>query len=195
MNIWKKCIMTLCPCFLIVGCAKSAYDVKITEPIIIGKAFYDDYALVLRLYEGEYRTEYSAGPNFGPNWVGKYDLAIIDILSGEVIYNYLLKEWGEELLFKESVALTLTDYNMDGVLEILIGQYGSQNYNTYNMYYITEASTIGYYSEIGTLSISSEDMSPQLEVKNGSIQYPLYDNSSNTMNMRNIGLDALLVTP
>lgn len=69
--------------------------------------------------------------------------------SGEEISKYGLQEWGETLRFGEPFTLNLTDYNIDGTYELLIGQRISDNENSCYMYYITEELQIGCYDNIG----------------------------------------------
>ena len=62
------------------------------------------------------------------------------------------------------------------------------------MYYITESLEIGHYAELGELEITSQEMSPKLEVDGGYIIYSLYDNSNgkwvdNKIDMQNIKVD------
>ncbi len=178
MNRIKIYILSFCMCMFLCSCGSEnePSGVKIDEPVIMGITTFDDYALALQLYEGEYQSDFSAGPNFGANWTGNYQLAIINRSDNTVIETYELKEWGEPMLFHESVDLKVTDYNQDGNYEVLIGQYASQNGNVYHMYHITKDLKIGHYDEVGELFISSQDMSPELEVDGEVVKYGYYDN-------------------
>lgn len=95
------------------------------------------------------------------------------------------------MLFNESVDLSVTDYNQDGNYELLIGQYASQNVNVYHMYYITKDLEIGHYEEIGEIFISSQDMSPALEVDGEVLKYSIYDNSTGSIITKEIKLTML----
>ncbi len=76
---------------------------------------------------------------------------------------------------------------------MLIGQYGSSNYNIYRMYYITEDLEIGCYTEIGEINISDRNMSPVLEAGDGVVTYSYYDNSVGGMITEQIDIGALEV--
>lgn len=169
----------------------SSQKIDVSEPVILGSAFWEDYALVLRLCEGKYESDYSLGPDFGPNWSGQYELIVLDIYNNTVLSSYRLDEWGEPLCFHETVALNLTDLNSDGCPEVLIGQYACANYNLYRMYYIDKDMQLGYYSEIGALEISSQEMSPQLKAADGKITYPVYDNAKGGIVSKELELSAL----
>ena len=164
---------------------------ELDEPVIVATAEFGDYALLLRLYDGQYESVYSLGPDFGANWTGAYELVLIDLYSGAVISQYPLTEWNEALRFQESFALHLMDLNSDGCSEVLIGQYAGSNYNLYKMYYIDADMQIGWYSEIGDLLISSQEMSPVLEVVEDKITYSFYNNASGETVTREIDLSAL----
>ena len=83
--------MLLCSC----GSENTTSGVKVEEPVIMGATTFDNYALVLQLYEGEYQSDFSVGPNFGVNWTGNYQLAIINRSDNIVINTYELEEWSE----------------------------------------------------------------------------------------------------
>ncbi|MCD8326899.1 MAG: hypothetical protein LUC90_09555 [Lachnospiraceae bacterium] len=85
----------------------------------------------------------------------------------------------------------MTDLNSDGCMEVLIGQYGASNFNLYRMYYIDADLQIGCYSEIGELTISSQEMSPALEVSGDKIVYSFYDNARGEMVTGEIDITAL----
>lgn len=178
-------------CIGLTGCTQNASAIKIQEPVILGSAFTDKFILILQMYEGTYDSVLDMGPAFGPNWTGKYELIILNKGVNEVVYSYKLKEWSELLNFKENFELNLTDYNEDGIYELLIGQYGSNNYNIYKMYYIKDDLEIGYYAEIGELEISSKELSPRLEVRDGNIIYSVYNISNGVMVDKEISLSRL----
>ncbi len=182
-------------CLFFTGCSKNEVDadidIEVNEPVIMGMAEVNDYVLLLRLYDGQYESVYSVGPDFGPNWIGEYEMVVMDSGSGTVISQYPLTEWNEDLRFQESFELQLTDLNSDGCPEVLIGQYAGSNYNLYKMYYIDEDMQIGCYSQIGDLLISSQEMSPALEVVEDKITYSFYDNISGETVTREIDLSAL----
>ncbi|MCD7805784.1 MAG: hypothetical protein LUH19_00395 [Lachnospiraceae bacterium] len=170
-------IFLLILAFSCTACSKSETDIKVSEPVIMGTGSFGDYVLALRLYEGKYESDYAVGPGFGPNWTGKYELAVMESGSDTVLSRYELTGEEETLCFQESFALQVTDLNADGCMEVLIGQYGTSNFNLYKMYYIDENLQIGYYTEIGELTISSQEMSPALEVSGDKIVYSFYDNA------------------
>ncbi|MCD7751118.1 MAG: hypothetical protein LUI10_05190 [Lachnospiraceae bacterium] len=174
-----------------VSCGRSETGIEVSEPVIMAVGYFDHYCVLLRLYEGEYKSVYEAGPDFGANWSGEYELVVMEAGSDTVICQYPLTEWNETLCFQESFDLQLTDLNADGCAEVLIGQYAGSNYNLYKMYYIDEDGQIGYYSEIGDLAISSQDLSPCLEVSGGSAVYSVYDNSTGSWVTGEIDLEAL----
>lgn len=151
--------------------------IRRVTPIVIGSAYYDNYLIALQMYEGSYESEFILGPNSVSNWSGKYELIIADTVDGKIIKNFDLEDWSETMRFQEQGALNLTDYNCDGILELLIGQYGTTNSNIYHMYYITRDLEIGYFSEIGEIIIDSKELSPILEIKEGMVEYSVYDNS------------------
>ncbi len=159
------------------GCGRSEAEIEVSEPIIMGTGYFGDYVLVLRLYEGQYESDYSVGSGFGPNWTGEYELAVMESGSDMVLSRYQLTEWDETLCFQERFDLQVTDLNADGCMEVLIGQYGASSFNLYRMYYIDADLQIGYYSEIGELAISSQDLSPALTVSGDKIVYDVYDNA------------------
>ena len=187
-------IISIFLCAGLSGCTKSDSKIVIEEPVIIGTGTFDNYVLVLEMKEGTYKSVLDPGPTFGANWTGEYELNILDKQNNKTVSSYRLKEWNEPLNFKDFFALNITDYNKDGVFEVLIGQYGGNNYNIYQMYYITEALEIGHYAELGELEITSREMSPRLEVHGGNIIYSLYDNSKgkwvdNKIDMQNIKIN------
>ncbi len=179
--------LLLCSC----GSKSKTSGVKIEVPVIMGITTFDNYALALQLYEGEYQSDFSAGPGFGANWTGSYQLAIINCSDNSVVESYKLKEWGESMCFHENVDLKITDYNLDNNYEVLIGQYASQNGNVYHIYYITKDLKIGHYEDIGEIFISSQDMSPELEVADGAVRYSVYDNSVGKLVEKEIKLESL----
>ena len=163
------------------------------DPVIVGIASLRDYVLTLQLLEGSYETDLQAGPGFGGEWTGQYELVISDSSNSEVINRYTLKEWQEALSFQEQFTLQPVDYNKDGTLELLIGQYGCSNYNFYRMYYITPEQEIGCYDKIGELMISSLEMSPVLEGSNTEVRYSYYNNSVGEMVIGKIPYEDLTV--
>ncbi|MCD8131765.1 MAG: hypothetical protein LUE16_10930 [Lachnospiraceae bacterium] len=173
------------------GCGKSEMDIRVEEPIIMGAGYFGNYVLLLRLYEGEYESDYSVGPGFGPNWSGEYELVVMESGSDSVLSRYQLTEWDETLCFQENFDLQVTDLNADGCMEVLIGQYGASNFNLYRMYYIDADLQIGYYSKIGELTISSQEMSPCLEVSGNSAVYSVYDNAKGEWVTGEIDITAL----
>ena len=86
----------------------SSSDTKTTDSVVVGSVELGEYLLVLRLCDGYYEFEHNVGPNQGNNWVGNYELAILDMASGEEISKYGLQEWGEALRFGEPFTLNLT---------------------------------------------------------------------------------------
>ncbi|MCD7738903.1 MAG: hypothetical protein LUH58_07690 [Lachnospiraceae bacterium] len=173
------------------ACSKSETAIEVSEPIIMGTGYFGDYVLLLRLYEGKYESDYSIGPGFGPNWTGEYELVVMESGSDTVLSRYQLTEWNENLCFQESFDLQVTDLNSDGCMEVLIGQYGASNFNLYKMYYIDADLQIGYYSQIGELTISSQDLSPALEVSGDKVVYSVYDNARGEMVTGEIDITAL----
>lgn len=173
-----KCVGIFVISFLMLwGCAEESLHIKVNDPVVIGSAYYDDYCIALQMYEGSYESEFVLGANGVSNWKGKYELIIADTVDGKIVQKFALEDWSETMNFQEQGTLHITDYNNDGILEVLIGQYGTTNFNVYHMYYITPDLEIGYFSEIGELMISSKELSPILEVKDGMVAYSVYDNS------------------
>ena len=177
----RLCLIFVLICLILAGCSSNESQIEVSEPVIMGTAMFDDYALILRLFEGRYEGCLEIGPDFGSNWVGQYELLIVDILNREIISRHQLTEWDDPLCFHDNIELKLTDLNSDGCQEVLIGQYAANNYNIYRMYYIDKDLQIGYYSEIGAIEMSSQDLSPQLEVTDGKVIYPVYDNVQGSM--------------
>ena len=155
----------------------SSSDIKTTDSVVVGSAELGEYILVLRICDGYYEYEHSVGPNQGNNWVGDYELAILEMASGEEISKYPLQEWGEAMRFGEPFPLNLTDYNNDDTYELLIGQRISDNQNSCYMYYITKELQIGCYDNIGEIIMSESKSSPVLSLSEGSLQYAAYNNS------------------
>ena len=174
------------------GCGETERQkIEVSEPVIIGTALWDHYALFLCLEEGQYESVCEIGPDFGANWVGQYELRLLDVETDTILSSYRLTEWEEPLRFHKNIDLRLTDLNSDGCREVLIGQYAASNYNLYRMYYVDNEMQIGYYSDIGVMEISSQDMSPQLEVSDGKITYSLYDNAQGSMVKKEMDLKVL----
>ena len=169
-GFFMLCLLVLAGIFLVKRIQK-------TEPVIVGIAKLQDYVLTLQLIEGSYETDLQMGPYFGGGWTGQYELVLHDAESSEVITRHALAEWQQELIFTEEFPIQLADYNEDGIMEFLIGQYGCSNYNFYRIYYITPELEIGYYEEIGELMITSKEMSPVLERNEDGTLYSYYNNA------------------
>lgn len=188
------CLLLVFISLFVAGCEKERSKIEVSEPVIMGTALWDNYALLLRLEEGRYESVCELGPDFGANWVGQYELRLLDVETDTVLSSYRLTEWEEPLRFHKNIDLKLTDLNSDGCPEVLIGQYAAGNYNLYRMYYVDKEKQIGYYSDIGAIAISSQDMSPQLEVKGGKIIYSLYDNAQGIMAKKEMDMKVLDIT-
>ncbi len=177
-----------------VSQSENTPDVKVNTEVTLGSCPLTDmgkadYILALRMYKGEYHEQYLPGSDSGPNWTGNFKLCIIDTLQDRVIESYPINE---ELTFKKQIGITLKDYNKDGNFDFLIGQYASSNFNIYKMYYITKDFKIGYYNNIGEISVSSKSYSPELEEDDkGNLVYAFYDNSSGKTITKTIDLKML----
>lgn len=170
----------------------SSPDIETKDSVVVGSAELGEYILVLRICDGYYEFEHSVGPNQGSNWVGDYELAILETASGKEISKYRLQEWGESMRFGEPFSLNVTDYNSDGIYELLIGQRISDNQGSYYMYYITKELQIGYYDNIGEIIMSSSKKSPVLKVSEGCLQYASYNNSTGEWIQHTIDLNLLV---
>ncbi len=170
---------------------QTEFHVEVKDPVIMASATFDDYGVFLQMYEGSYQSDFNIGLYFGANWIGSYELAIVHTPSNKVVITYKLSDWNEPMCFQETFDLKLTDYDKDGNFEVLIGQYGTVNYNRYHMYQIGGDLRISYYSEIGEILISSREMSPELEVKGDVIRYSYYDNSKGKEVIKEIDVKAL----
>lgn len=188
------CLLFVFISLYLAGCEKEMAKIEVSESVIMGTALWDNYALLLCLEEGRYESVCENGPDFGANWIGQYELRLLDVETDTVLSSYRLTEWEERLRFHKNIDLKLTDLNSDGCPEVLIGQYAASNYNLYRMYYVDQEMQIGYYSDIGIIAISSQDMSPQLEVTDGKIIYSLYDNAQGIMVKKEMDLKALKIT-
>ncbi|GKX31591.1 hypothetical protein SH1V18_40710 [Vallitalea longa] len=158
-------------------------DIKVMTDVTLGESDLsmmgkDNYIIALRLYDGKYYEDYNPGPEYGANWVGNCKLCIIDTDKNYIIDSYSSNEFNEQLSVKNKFDITIEDYNNDGNYEFLVGQYGSSNFNIYNMYYITSDFKIGYYDEVGEINITNKEYSPVLDLdENGNIIYDYYDNN------------------
>lgn len=136
------------------------------------------YLLSLLLYDAVEQVETEPGPFEGSTWVGKGVLALKDAATEEVLSVYRMEEWYEPLRFRQNEELSFCDYNGDGSLEFLIGQYGTSNWNVYHMYEVADDLRISRCEEVGELCISGLPLSPVLEqTEDGVLRYRYYDNS------------------
>ncbi len=159
-----------------------------SEPVILGTGFFEEYSIFLQMYEGYYDVDLEPGPFWGPSWVGKCELVILNRYDDTVLSRFDLKDWKEPMLFQEQVTLNVVDYNEDGVFELLLGQYGTQNFNLYHLYQIYEEQEIGnestanpivitYRSDKGDIAMTCKELSPILEYDGKDLQYEVYDNT------------------
>lgn len=141
----------------------------------------------LVMSEGEYFEEKDPGAFQGGNWKGIFVLEVFDH-QGNKISEYLLnKSFGNEmLLFRDPFPIYFQDYNQDGNLEFLIGQYVSSNGSSYKMFSVNEkgkVSPVGIWEKTSNgfqgnpyLYISSSK--PSVELKQpepGNITWQFYD--------------------
>ncbi|MCT4542406.1 MAG: hypothetical protein N4A63_02555 [Vallitalea sp.] len=110
---------------------------KTVNDLIIGQVELPDKqcTLQLQMYEGNYYIEQDIGPFKGTNYYGNCKLILRN--DEEIIDEYLLdNDWLEKMRFNKKFEIKIYDYNKDGKIEFLIGQYLSNNINEYKLYRI-----------------------------------------------------------
>lgn len=170
----KMLIVVLFILLVLNGCVSDNKE-GVIKDIVVGSCDVElggeYYRLELYLSNGEYVFNEDPGPYYGDNWIGEFTLILYREVDDMIISRYKLDE--SEMIFNNKFEIMISDYNDDGVNEFLIGQHGSTNFNIYRMYYIDENINIGFYNQIGEITISDESMSPLL---NEDCTYLFYDN-------------------
>lgn len=137
--------------------------------------------LELQMYEGFYYIEKDVGPFEGDNWYGNCKLILSQ--DKKIINEYLLaKEWNEGMRFQDKFEILIHDYDKDGKVEFLIGQYLSSNINEYKLYRI-DSNRIILVDGDNYFNISGKEKYSCLFDfnDNGEIYYQYYDNSEGKM--------------
>ena len=88
-----------------------------------------------------------------------------------------IEDWSQPLVFPKGFEILSKDYDKDGTPEILIGQYGCQNWNLFRMYTVTNDLRLRLKEKIPILTVSVQDFSTVLETEGNKIKYSYYDNA------------------
>lgn len=159
------------------------FDQSSSEAVTFGTGEFTmygrQYVLELQLQNPTQEISRVPSPWSGYVWNGEGQLILRDAETGQVMDACKLEGWSEPLQFQEEFTIQFCDYNGDGTLEFLIGQYAGANYNVYQMYDVSGVQAIGYCEELGELMIASDSLSPILEYdSDGTVYYSYYDNAS-----------------
>jgi len=106
----------------------------------------------------------------------RYELYLYD-LNNTLIDSFDIDNWSEPLRFDKYFEILSEDYDNDGTPELLIGQYGCQNWNLYHMYTVSEDLKISEKENVPELTISEQDYSIILQKDEDKLIYSYYNNS------------------
>lgn len=171
--------------FLAGSKAQSRYfdfDQSSPDAVTVGKGEFTmngrNYVLELQLQDATQEVSRVPSPWSGYVWNGEGQLILREAETGEVKDACKLTEWSETLQFQKEFTINFCDYNGDGTLEFLIGQYAGANYNVYRMYEVSGVLALGSCKELGEMMITSDEMSPVLDYsEDGVVYYNYYDNA------------------
>ena len=144
-------------------------------------------SLELIMYNGEYYQDAELGAFQGENWLGNCKLVIKQ--NEKIKFEYKLDDdWSEAMRFGSQFVIAPYDYDSDGQLEFLIGQYLSSNINEYKLYRITKQKTIEKVDGGEHINISGKNRySCTFDIgDNHEVTYEYYDNSTGKIIKRTV---------
>ncbi|SDC64194.1 hypothetical protein SAMN02799630_01058 [Paenibacillus sp. UNCCL117] len=144
------------------------------------------HKIAIALVEGRYFEEWTTpGPFMGKNWEGEFRLQWLDEAGHELHAVSLNTSFqGEQLAFNGDFTIYTDDYNGDGDLDFVIGQYGSSNGSVYRIFTLKQAEQciqeLGLDTEGGGLFVSSSDgrySIPLTKTAKDAFRVSYYDNA------------------
>ncbi|WP_159881754.1 hypothetical protein [Paenibacillus puerhi] len=116
--------------------------IEVQGPMTVARSeLPDGKKLGVSLVEGRYFEDWiTPGPFMGKNWEGEFRLQWFDE-SGNELHGISLNSSfrDESLTFNREFQIHTDDYNGDGDLDFVIGQYASSNGYTYRMFTLNQA--------------------------------------------------------
>ncbi|MEK8128138.1 hypothetical protein WMW72_09510 [Paenibacillus filicis] len=143
------------------------------------------HKLSVTLVKGRYFEDWtSPGPFMGKNWEGEFRLQWLNE-SGKEVHSLSLNApfHTESMTFNEVFSIHTDDYNDDGNLDFVIGQYGSSNGNVYRMFTLNQTEKciqeLGLQSSHELFISSSEGRYsvPLEKTGKGAFKISYYDNA------------------
>lgn len=139
-------------------------------------------SLIVKMTDGRYYEDKEPGAYMGSNWEGKFHIQLVDDKGNIISELDLNKAFNEQKLnFQSTFSIEFDDYNNDGNIDFVIGQYASSNGNVYKLFTISpdgkiEELLIGGQSEI--FSSGGNRYSKKFEkIDMTSFKNQYYDNS------------------
>jgi hypothetical protein len=139
-------------------------------------------SLIVKMTDGRYYEDKEPGAYMGSNWEGKFHIQLVDDKGNIISELDLNKAFNEQKLnFQSTFSIEFDDYNNDGNIDFVIGQYASSNGNVYKLFTISpdgkiEELLIGGQSEI--FSSGGNRYSKRFEkIDMTSFKNQYYDNS------------------
>lgn len=95
-------------------------------------------SLIVKMTDGRYYEDKEPGAYMGSNWEGKFHIQLVDDKGNIISELDLNKAFNEQKLnFQSTFSIEFDDYNNDGNIDFVIGQYASSNGNTYKLFTIS----------------------------------------------------------
>lgn len=95
-------------------------------------------SLIVKMTDGRYYEDKEPGAYMGSNWEGKFHIQLVDDKGNIISELDLNKAFNKQKLnFQSTFSIEFDDYNNDGNIDFVIGQYASSNGNTYKLFTIS----------------------------------------------------------
>lgn len=95
-------------------------------------------SLIVKMTDGRYYEDKEPGAYMGSNWEGKFHIQLVDDKGNIISELDLNKAFNEQKLnFQSTFSIEFDDYNNDGNIDFVTGQYASSNGNTYKLFTIS----------------------------------------------------------
>jgi beta-lactamase regulating signal transducer with metallopeptidase domain len=95
-------------------------------------------SLIVKMTDGRYYEDNEPDPYMGENWEGEFHIQLVDGKGNIISELDLNKAFNEqELNFQSAFDIEFDDYNNDGNIDFVIGQYAFSNGNVYKLFTIS----------------------------------------------------------